>query len=116
MRVARAIGWLGLIAMTAVLFNGFVNGSFTKDGAELLRNPWGIVSLVDLYVGFVLFSLWIALREKNLVVAATWIALMMTLGFLTGSLYLLVALHQGKGDLLKVILGDRKDQLLRGAK
>ncbi len=116
MKIAKAIGWLGLVAMTAVLFNGFLNGSFTKDGGELLRNPWGIVSLVDLYVGFALFSLWIALRETNRLVALTWIVLMMVLGFFTGSLYLLVALYQGKGDLLKVILGNRKDQLLREAK
>jgi len=51
MKIAKLIAWIGLIAMSAVLVNGFVNGNFGIDGAELLENPWGLVSFVDLYVG-----------------------------------------------------------------
>ena len=112
MKISKLIAILGLIAMTAVLINGFVNGNFSQDGAELLANPWGIVSFVDLYVGFTLFSIWIAFREKNLLAAIVWIALMMGLGFFTGSLYLLIALIRAKGDWLSFFLGDRKSQIL----
>ena len=42
MKISKLIAILGLIAMTAVLINGFVNGNFSQDGAELLANPWGI--------------------------------------------------------------------------
>ncbi len=35
-----------------------------RKAAKLLAMPWGIVSLVDLYVGFALFSIWIVYREK----------------------------------------------------
>ena len=31
----------------------------------LISNPWGIVSLVDLYVGFTVFSMWIWFREAD---------------------------------------------------
>lgn len=112
MKVAKIIAIAGLIAMTAVLANGFINGNFSQDGAELLANPWGVVSFVDLYVGFALFSLWIAFREKNLLAAILWIVLMMVLGFFTGSLYLLLALIRAKGDWLSFFLGGRKDQIL----
>jgi hypothetical protein len=112
MKVAKIIAWFGLFAMTAVLINGFVNGDFAKDGGELLANPWGVVSLIDLYVGFALFSIWIAFREKNLFSAIIWIVLMMVLGFFTGSLYMLIALYRSKGDWLLFFLGDRKGDII----
>ncbi len=112
MKIAKLIAIIGLIAMTAVLINGFVNGNFSQDGAELLANPWGVVSFVDLYVGFALFSIWIAFREKNILAAIVWIILMMVLGFFTGSLYLLIAVIRAKGDWLSFFLGDRKSQIL----
>jgi hypothetical protein len=116
MKIAKLIAWIGLIAMSAVLVNGFVNGNFSEDGAELLANPWGLVSFVDLYVGFALFSVWIAFREKNAFSAIFWILLMLVLGFFTGSLYMLISLNQSKGDWLKFFLGSRKDQVLKKVK
>ncbi len=108
MKIAKGIAWLGLLAMTAVLANGFINGDFAQDGAALLANPWGIVSLVDLYAGFALFSIWIVFREKKPLAAILWVVLMMVLGFFTGSLYSLIALYRSKGDWLVFFLGDRK--------
>ncbi len=112
MKAVKIIAWLGLIGMTIVLVNGFVNGDFSQDGGALLANPWGVVSLVDLYAGFLLFSLWIAFREKNTVSAVFWIILMMVLGFWAGSLYVLIMLYQTKGDWLAFFLGHRKEALL----
>ncbi len=116
MQTAKIIAWLGLLAMIAVLLNGFVNGSFSEDGAKLLANPWGIVSVVDLYVGFILFSMWIAFREKNAASAVIWIILMMVFGFLTASVYILLALYRSNGDWLELFLGARKNALLQEAK
>jgi hypothetical protein len=73
MTTAKIISALGVLAMTAVLIYGFTVGDFAADGAELLQNPWGIVSLVDLYTGFILFSAWIVYREKSITVAAFWV-------------------------------------------
>ncbi len=116
MKAAKWIAWLGLVAMTVVLLNGFINGDFSEDGSQLLANPWGVVSIVDLYVGFGLFSIWIAFREKNIILAIIWIILMMVLGFFTGSLYTLIALYQSKGDWLSFFLGGRKADLLDNRK
>ncbi len=112
MKAARIIALLGLLAMTAVLVNGFVNGSFTEDGGELLANPWGIVSLVDLYVGFILFSLWIVFREKTVLAAVAWVVLMMVLGFFTASLYVFLALQSSGGSWLNFFLGARRDRVM----
>jgi len=89
---------LGLIAMTFGLLNGFINGDLIKDGTLLLENPWGIMSMIDLYVGFVLFSMWIFYRESNKLLAFIWILLMMVLGFFTACIYLLFAFYQANNN------------------
>ena len=96
---------LTLIAMSSILVYGFIIGDFASDGREILTNPWGLVSLVDLYAGFILFSLWIVYREKSLIVTIIWVVLMMTLGFWTGSLYVLVEAVKTKGNLVHLLLG-----------
>lgn len=98
MKLAKFITWIGLIAMTAGLANGFINGDFMEDGAKLMANPWGVMSLIDLYVGFVLFSMWIFHRENNKLIASLWTVLMMILGFFTACVYILIKLYSSKGD------------------
>lgn len=107
MTTAKIVSTGGLLAMTAVLVYGFAAGDFSADGAALLRNPWGIVSLVDLYTGFILFSGWIVFREKSRAVAAFWVVLMLMLGFFSGSLYALLALFASKGDWTVFWMGYR---------
>jgi len=112
MKIGKGIAILGLVAMTAALIYGFTVGDFGADGALILANPWGIVSLVDLYTGFVLFSMWIYFREKNIFIAILWIIAMMILGFFTGALYVLYAFLTSKNDWLTFFLGFRKTKLV----
>ncbi len=112
MKLGKWIAWLGLLAMTAVLVYGFVIGDFGADGQKIISNPWGIVSLVDLYVGFTLFSMWIVFREKNLFRSTIWVVLMMVFGFFTGSLYILYAFATCQQDWLTFFLGNRKADIL----
>lgn len=98
MKIAKVIAGLGVLAMSAALFYGFTVGDFGQDGAALLQNPWGIVSMVDLYTGFILFSAWIVYREKSIIRSVIWVVLMMVFGFLAGSLYTFLALNDSKGD------------------
>lgn len=107
MKFAKWLSAIGVFAMTAVLIYGFTVGDFGADGAELLQNPWGIVSMVDLYTGFVLFSAWIVFREKSFVRSLVWVILMMVLGFFTASLYALIALYASKGDWKQFWMGQR---------
>ena len=105
MKTGKLISILGLLAMTAVLIYGFTIGDFAGEGSTLLKMPWGIVSLVDLYTGFMLFSGWIIYREKSLLAAILWTVAMLTLGFWAGSLYALIALFRSEGDWRKFWLG-----------
>jgi hypothetical protein len=107
MKIAKGVALLGLLAMTGVLVYGFTIGDFAAEGRQLLSMPWGIVSLVDLYVGFTLFSCWIVYRERSLVRSAVWVILMMVLGFFTASLYILIALQTSGGNWDRFWKGNR---------
>jgi hypothetical protein len=98
---------LGVVAMTAVLVYAFSTGDFGREGSVILSLPWGIVSLVDLYVGFFLFSGWVAYREKSFIRSAIWIILVMVLGFFTASLYTFIALQSSGGDWRRFWMGRR---------
>jgi len=107
MRIAKVISILGLVAMTVVLIYGFTIGDFGGEGSQLLKMPWGIVSLVDLYVGFILFSGWIVYRERSVIRSIVWVVLMMVLGFWTASLYTFIALQTSEGDWQRFWMGHR---------
>ena len=109
MKIAKLIALVGLLAMTGILIYGFTAGDFSAEGARLLTMPWGIVSLVDLYVGFTLFSVWIVFREKAWLPSVIWVILMMVLGFWTGALYTLIALQTSRGDWKKFWYGKRSN-------
>jgi len=106
MRAARIISLLGTLAMAGVIAWAFISGNFSAEGTKLLAMPWGIVSLVDLYVGFSLFSMWIIYREKNVAMSVLWVILMLTLGFFTGSLYVFLALQKSQGSWRRFFLGN----------
>jgi pilus assembly protein TadC len=105
MRLATFVTGIGAALMAAVLVYAFTNGDFSTEGAQLLSMPWGIVSLVDLYVGFTLFSGWILFREASSSRAVVWIVLIMTLGFLTASIYAFLALRSSGGEWKRFWLG-----------
>lgn len=107
MKIAKAISLLGLLAMTAVLIYGFTVGNFAVEGSQLLSMPWGIVSMVDLYVGFTLFSAWIVFREKAWLPSVIWVVLMMTMGFWAGALYTFIALQTSGNDWRRFFMGKR---------
>lgn len=107
MKIAKFISLAGLLAMTGILIYGFTVGDFSAEGAKLLAMPWGIVSLVDLYVGFALFSCWIVFREQSLWPSVIWVILMMVLGFWAGALYTFIALQTSGGDWKRFWYGNR---------
>jgi hypothetical protein len=107
MRLPAALAVLGAAAMTCVILWAAASGDGGAQLAALLALPWGVVSLVDLYVGFSLFSGWIWFRERSSAVAAAWTVAMMCLGFAAGSAYALLALRASRGDWARFWLGAR---------
>jgi ABC-type transport system involved in multi-copper enzyme maturation permease subunit len=107
MRLAKIVALLGVLIMGSVLIYGFAVGDFAGEGARLLAMPWGIVSLVDVYTMFTLFSVWVVYRERSVVRSAIWVFLIMILGAFICSLYSLVALQTSNGDWRRFWFGHR---------
>ena len=107
MKIAKTVAALAVVSMAAILVYGFVVGDFGGEGQVLLSMPWGIVSLVDVYIGFVLFSGWIVYRERSAVRSTIWVILVMILGNLTTGLYVLIALLSSRGDWGRFWMGNR---------
>jgi hypothetical protein len=107
MRLAKVVALLGVLIMGSVLTYGFLLGDFTGEGAQLLAMPWGIVSLVDVYTMFTLFSAWVVYRERAPLRSAVWVLAIVVLGAFICSLYALIALQTSGGDWRRFWLGRR---------
>jgi hypothetical protein len=107
MRNATLLAGLVLTAMGTVLAHAFILGDFASEGSTLLSMPRGIVSLVDLYVGFALFSGWIVYREASWERSLLWSAPVMVLGSFAASLYTLLALRSCGGSWPRFWMGAR---------
>lgn len=82
------------IIMLFTLVYGFIRGDFFKEGNILTSLAWGKVSLIDVYVGFLLFSGWVLYREEKLSLAVLWIILIMLFGNFITSLYVTITLFK----------------------
>jgi hypothetical protein len=85
------LGGLVTIAMASAIGYGMASGGFAEELGSLLDTPWARVTLIDLYLGFIIIGAWIGWRERSVVkVIPWWIALLLT-GNLAAGIYLFIA-------------------------
>ena len=94
-----------LVTMTAAITYGLVAGDFWGEGRVIMRMPWGVISVIDVYTGGALFAGWIAARERSVLRTAGWVVAIVVLGNFATSLYALVALQRSGGDAMLFWLG-----------
>lgn len=107
MKWVKIISLAGTIVMAAGIIRAFLIGDFGEEGSMLLSMAWGQMSMIDLYTGFILFSIWISFREKSRWKVVVWVFFMLTLGFLTGALYTFWAAHTSRNNWIQFWMGDR---------
>jgi hypothetical protein len=61
-------------------------------------NPWAVATLYDAYFGFITFWVWVAYKENTLWSRLLWLALILGLGNIAMSLYVLIQLFRLKPD------------------
>ena len=105
MVIAKIIALLGALAQGGILIYGFTQGDFAAAGEFFFNDPWGIVSLVDVYVGFMFFSVWVIYREKNLLVAILWVLSILILGNFPAGVYAFLALQNSGNSWKKFWMG-----------
>ena len=105
-RTPAIIGTLVTLVMAAAIAYGMASGGFVEELRALLDTPWARVTLIDLFLGFLVFGAWIGWREKSTLRAVPWwIALALT-GNLAAGIYLVVAAWNS-GSTEELLLGNR---------
>ena len=95
----KLLGYSGLLLMSSFVMYATFNGDFFSEGAILMSMPWGIVSLVDIYLGLIIFCFWVCWRENNKNVALLWSVSILLLGNMISCLYILKAAYESNGNI-----------------
>ncbi|MFT5426314.1 MAG: hypothetical protein ACI9ZT_001255 [Gammaproteobacteria bacterium] len=106
--VPNLLGYCGFFIMLSLVFYAAVYGDFLKEGSILTQMPWGLVSLVDIYLGLILFSSWVIWREENKRNAIIWALSILALGNMISCLYVLKAAYDSDGHIITFWLGKEK--------
>ena len=102
MTITKVIAYLITIAMVSTIF--WAQNQVSVFDSIIPSLPWGVVSLVDLYAGFILVGIWIFYKEKT-ISALVWIFFLMTLGNLTTAIYVIYSLNKSMGNISKFFMG-----------
>ncbi len=96
MALRIVVGVLGVVLLGAILWASFgggdLHGSFMNQVSVITTLPWGVVTLVDLYLGFVLFAVVIFLAERSWLAGALWSIPLFFLGNIWAALWLVLRL------------------------
>ncbi len=102
---ARALAILAALLMAAALVFGFVSGDFGREVRALAGMPWGIVAMIDVYIGLLFFSAWMIFREQSRLKGALWFIAFLGLGNLATAVYLIKALNEARGRVAVFLYG-----------
>ena len=70
-----------LATLNAAFYGNIVNFN--------MNEPWVLATLIDLYLMFIIFYVWVFTREKKLLSRIIWFILIMTTGSMGVAVYLL---------------------------
>ncbi len=105
-KIIRWVAWLAVGLMAAAIAVAATRASFGAEGSTLVGLAWGRVTLIDLYTGILLVSVWVWWREANPVRALVWIIVFVVTGNLGVGLY--VALAAGRAQTVgEMLTGER---------
>lgn len=109
MKTGKVLSLIGAIGFGGLLIYGLATNTFFSEGSILLSLLWGQISLIDVYIMFLIFAFWVIYRERSAWRSVIWFILIMVLGSFTACLYIFIALQNSKGDWKKFWLGRRGD-------
>jgi biotin transporter BioY len=86
------------VFMVAMTIRTSLQQSLWDARPAFMSSPWSMATLYDAYCGFITFFCWLAWRERSIAMKIAWFALIMMLGNIAMSLYVLLQLFQLKPD------------------
>lgn len=106
-RMSIALAGVGAVVMAAAIAYGFAAGDGWNELRALIDLPWGLVSLIDVYVGFALFAGWVIYREANPLRWLPWVVAIMLGGNMVTCGYAALVLITSRGDVQRFWHGQR---------
>ena len=106
MSIVKTIAYMSTLIMAIVISWALTKSNIFVEGNTILALPWGIVTFVDLYIGFLYVGIWIVIREK-LLHSILWIISLFFLGNLATSIFILYCIKDCGGDFKKFFLGKK---------
>jgi predicted permease len=104
----RALFAVILFAMLSVTITATIHQNIFEAVGNMWPNWWFRATLADAYFGFLTFFVWVAYKELHLWRKMVWFALIMLLGNLAISAYMLLELYKLQaGDNLETLLTRR---------
>ncbi len=107
-RLLRLLFGAILVSMLVVTIRASLQQSLWDAWPDFAANPWSIATLWDAYFGFLTFFVWVAWREGSTAARVVWFILIMLLGNIAMSIYVLIQLQRlAPGEPATSILGRR---------
>ena len=94
MGTLKAVSWTILAGMVGLTVVASTERGLFEAGAALWPDAWFRATLADAYFGFLIAYCWICYRESSRGGRALWFLLVMTLGTIAVSAYLLIRLYR----------------------
>lgn len=105
MKLPVILAFIGFFIMLGAIGSGFIWGDFLQEGAVITSVLWGKISLIDVYIGFFMFIVWVIYRERSVPLTVLWVIGILVLGNLTACFYLILALLGSRGDMDRFFKG-----------
>ena len=85
-----------MVGMTACTQMQVSFWDFAHWQPQYVSNPWAMATLWDAYFGFITFFVWVCYKETSMAPRIVWFVLIMALGNIAMSAYVLVQLFKLK--------------------
>jgi len=112
MKVFLKLLFIGiLIYMVAMTTWVSFHKSIMASGNEFSwhASPWAVATLFDAYFGFITFYVWVAYKERSWAAKAIWFLLIMGLGNIAMSAYVLIQLFKLRAEQPAMAILQRSD-------
>jgi hypothetical protein len=83
-----------LLSMMVPTFTASLERIVFHAGRGLWPDPWFLSTLLDAYLGFLIFYVWVAYKERTAASRILWFLLIMALGNMAAAFYVLLQLRK----------------------